>query len=160
MHGVIMIENTTFDENAALKDHGGSLYAELWFNIPDNAKRYIHLVINNSTFVNNFAHKDGGVIYKYSSNSIIEELNMYRTRVLVLKPKVCYSIHSDPVKRIHIPVITNENCWLIVNKEIMHLPADGRHYEIDTTQKHTALNGSWEDRIHIVGCIDNENISN
>jgi len=34
----------------------------------------------------------------------------------------------------------------------MHLPADGRYYEIDTTQKHTALNGSWEDRIHIVGC--------
>ena len=93
-------------------------------------------------------------------NSIIEELNMYRTRVLILKPKVCYSIHSDPVKRIHIPVITNENCWVIVNKEIMHLPADGRYYEIDTTQKHTALNGSWEDRIHIVGCIDNENISN
>ena len=87
-------------------------------------------------------------------NSIIEELNMYRTRVMVLKPKVCYSIHSDPVKRIHIPVITNENCWLIVNKEIMHLPADGRHYEIDTTQKHTALNGSWEDRIHIVGSVE------
>ena len=87
-------------------------------------------------------------------NSIIEELNMYRTRVMVLKPKVCYSIHSDPVKRIHIPVITNENCWLIVNKEIMHLPADGRYYKIDTTQKHTALNGSWEDRIHIVGSVE------
>ena len=36
-------------------------------------------------------------------NSIIEELNMYRTRVLILKPKVCYSIHSDPVKRIGRP---------------------------------------------------------
>ena len=86
-------------------------------------------------------------------NSIIEELNMYRTRVLVLKPKVCYSIHSDPVKRIHIPVYTNENCWIIVNKEIMHLPADGNYYEIDTTQYHTALNGSEEYRVHIVGCI-------
>lgn len=86
-------------------------------------------------------------------NSIIEELNMYRTRVMVLKPKMCYSIHKDPVKRIHIPVITNESCWLIVNKEIMHLPADGNYYEIDTTQKHTALNGSFHDRIHIVGCV-------
>lgn len=85
-------------------------------------------------------------------NSIIEKLDMYRTRVLVLKPKTCYSIHSDPTKRIHIPVITNKKCWLIVNQEVMHLPADGRYYEIDTTQKHTALNGSWEDRIHIVGC--------
>ena len=85
-------------------------------------------------------------------NSIIEKLDMYRTRVLVLKPKTCYSIHSDPTKRIHIPIITNKKCWLIVNQEVMHLPADGRYYEIDTTQKHTALNGSWEDRIHIVGC--------
>jgi len=86
-------------------------------------------------------------------NSIIEELNMYHTRVLLLKPKVCYSIHNDRSKRIHIPVYTNEKCWVIVNKEIMHLPADGNYYEIDTTQQHTALNGSWEDRIHIVGCI-------
>ena len=86
-------------------------------------------------------------------NSILEKFNMYRTRVLVLKPKVCYTIHRDLSKRIHIPVVTNENCWLIVDKEIMHLPADGNYYEIDTTQEHTALNGSWEDRIHIVGCV-------
>ncbi len=86
-------------------------------------------------------------------NSLIAEFNMFRTRVLILKPKVCYSIHCDPSKRIHIPVVTNEKCWLIVDKEIMHLPADGNYYKIDTTQEHTALNGSWEDRIHIVGCV-------
>jgi hypothetical protein len=86
-------------------------------------------------------------------NSILKKLSMYRTRVLYLRPKVCYSIHNDPSKRIHIPVYTNENCWIIVNKEIMHLPADGNYYEIDTTQYHTALNGSEEYRVHIVGCI-------
>ena len=86
-------------------------------------------------------------------NHIIDELNLYRTRVLVLHPKVCYTLHRDPSKRIHIPVVTNDLCWVIVNKEIMHLPADGRYYEIDTTQEHTALNGSWEARTHIVGCI-------
>jgi len=86
-------------------------------------------------------------------NSIIKKLNMYRTRVLLLKPKVCYTIHTDSSKRIHIPIYTNEKCWLIVNKDIIHLPADGNYYEIDTTQEHTALNGSPEDRVHIVGCI-------
>lgn len=86
-------------------------------------------------------------------NHIIEDLNMCRTRVLVLHPKTCYSLHRDTSKRIHIPVVTNEKCWMIVNKEIMHLPADGRYYEIDTTQEHTALNGSWEARTHIVGCV-------
>ena len=89
-------------------------------------------------------------------NSIMKELNMYRTRVLILKPKVCYSIHRDPSKRIHIPVITNEKCWHIINKEVRYLPADGNYYEVDTTQEHTALNGSWEDRIHIVGCVGPE----
>ena len=63
MHGVIIIDNTTFDENVAEKHQGGSLYAALWYSIPDNAKRYTHLVINNSTFTNNFAQKDGGGIY-------------------------------------------------------------------------------------------------
>ena len=38
-------------------------------------------------------------------------------------------------------------------KEIIYLPADGNYYEIDTTQEHTALNGSRKDRIHIVGCV-------
>ena len=86
-------------------------------------------------------------------NHIIDELNLYRTRVLVLHPKVCYTLHRDPSKRIHIPVVTNDLCWVIVNKEIMHLPADGRYYEIDTTKEHTALNGSWQVRTHIVGCV-------
>ena len=78
MHGVIIIDNTTFDENVAEKDQGGSLYAELWSSIPDNAKRYTHLVINNSTFTNNFAQKDGGGIYmkgyKYSNLFIAAQL--------------------------------------------------------------------------------------
>jgi len=86
-------------------------------------------------------------------NSILEELNMCRTRVLILKPKQCYSIHTDRSKRIHIPVVTNENCWIILNREVIHLPANGNYYEIDTTQEHTAVNGSWENRIHLVGAV-------
>ena len=86
-------------------------------------------------------------------NSLIEKLNMYRTRVLILHSKVCYTLHRDDSKRIHIPIVTNEKCWLIINKELIHFPADGSYYEIDTTQKHTAVNASWKDRIHIVGCI-------
>ena len=86
-------------------------------------------------------------------NSLIKKLNMYRTRVMILEPKSCYSIHTDPTKRIHIPVYTNEKCWIIVNKEIIYLPADGNYYEIDTTHQHTALNGSSENRIHIVGLV-------
>ena len=86
-------------------------------------------------------------------NSIIKDLNLYRTRVMNMKSKSCYTIHRDWTKRIHIPVITNEHCFLIVNNEIKHYPADGNHYLVDTTQLHTAVNAGRENRIHIVGVV-------
>ena len=86
-------------------------------------------------------------------NSIIKDLNLYRTRVMNMEPKTCYTLHRDWTKRIHIPVITNNNCFLIINNEIKHYPADGNYYLTDTTQLHTAVNASRKNRIHIVGVV-------
>ena len=86
-------------------------------------------------------------------NSIIKDLNMTRTRIMNLKSKTCYSYHKDYSKRIHIPIITNENCFMIIDKKLEHYPANGTYYIADTTKYHTAVNASWEDRIHIVGVI-------
>ena len=86
-------------------------------------------------------------------NSIIKDLNMYRTRVMNMPPRTCYTIHKDTTKRIHIPIITNEHCLFIIDKEIKHYPADGSYYLVDTTQYHTAVNASIQNRIHIVGVI-------
>lgn len=87
------------------------------------------------------------------TNSIILMLNLVRTRVMRMKPKTCYSYHSDMTKRIHIPLITNENCFMVIEDEIFRYPADGNYYIMDTTKKHTAVNASFRERIHIVGCI-------
>lgn len=84
-------------------------------------------------------------------NSIIKEHNLYRVRIMNLKSKCCYSYHSDQCKRFHIPIITNDNCFIIVEDKITRLPADGNYYIVDTTKKHTAVNASWEDRIHLIG---------
>ena len=87
-------------------------------------------------------------------NSIIKDLKMYRTRVMKLKPKTCYTYHQDTTKRIHIPLVTNDKCFFIINSQVKHYPADGNYYVVDTTQMHTALNASKEDRIHIIGVIN------
>jgi len=85
------------------------------------------------------------------TNSIISDLGMFRTRVMLIRPYQCYSYHRDATPRIHIPLITDEKCMLIVDDKVIRLPADGNHYKIDTTLYHTALNGSNIERIHIVG---------
>ena len=71
-----------------------------------------------------------------------------------LKSKECYTYHWDHLKRIHIPLITNEKCFFIVDNKLSQLPADGNYHMVDTTKMHTAINASWEDRLHIVGVVD------
>ena len=38
----------------------------------------------------------------------------------------------------HIPLVTNENRFMIVDDQLHRLPADGSIYIIDTTKNHTA----------------------
>ncbi len=85
-------------------------------------------------------------------NSILIEQNLCRTRIMKTRPKTCYLWHKDPRKRYHIPVKTNEHCFLLLERDgRIHLPATGEGYIVDTTQFHTQVNASREERIHIVG---------
>jgi len=68
-----------------------------------------------------------------------------------LKSKTCYTYHQDYGKRFHIPIITNDSCFFVIDDKIKRYPADGNYYIIDTTKKHTAVNASWKDRIHLIG---------
>jgi len=89
----------------------------------------------------------------------IRENNLYRTRIMQILPKTCYSYHNDRTPRIHLAVITNPHCFLAVDKELFHIPADGHAYFVDTTKPHTAINCTFDfNRIHIVGCINSVDI--
>ncbi len=88
------------------------------------------------------------------TNSVITDLGMYRSRVMRMKPKTCYSYHRDATQRVHIPLVTNDKCFFVIDDEIKRCPADGSHYLIDTRKLHTFVNASREERIHIIGCVD------
>jgi hypothetical protein len=92
-------------------------------------------------------------------NSIIKEHELHRVRLMRLKSKTCYSYHQDQNKRFHIPIISNDDCFFVIEEEIKRYPADGNWYLIDTTKKHTAINASWEDRIHLIGNLNTKNNS-
>ena len=70
-----------------------------------------------------------------------------------MKRKTCYYWHKDSTKRLHIPIVTHPHCFLLVDGNQFHLPADGQAHIVDTTKMHTALNASKIDRIHIVGAF-------
>lgn len=89
--------------------------------------------------------------------SIIEEFNMYRARVMKLIHKTCYSYHTDNTPRIHIPLISNDKCFFVIDDQVVRLPADGSVYLVDTTKLHTAVNANLDHRIirtHLMGNVD------
>ena len=84
-------------------------------------------------------------------NFVMNKYGMKRTRLLNLHPNDCYSYHVDPTKRIHIPLVSDEYCMAIIEDKVYRLPADGTVYLVDTTLRHTFLNGGDYDRLHLVG---------
>ena len=83
--------------------------------------------------------------------AVIEHYNCFRTRIMLMPPRQCYSIHADPTPRLHLPIVTNSQCWMIwPHTNQCYQMAPGNLYSADTTKAHTFINGSEEDRIHVV----------
>lgn len=84
------------------------------------------------------------------------EVPVYRTRIMLARPKGCYSIHKDYSPRLHLPLITNKQCNFLITEPMtmFHLPADGTTTWVDTTKQHTFMNGSTEQRLHLVMIVE------
>lgn len=82
-----------------------------------------------------------------------------RIRYMTMAPKSVLTYHWDPddVIRLHIPLITNDNCFFINNEVISRMDAVGHMYTFDSTVKHTAVNASRESRTHLVASVYNAN---
>ena len=110
--------------------------------------------------VNDLLYKEEEFVYPIFdipyTNSLIKELNMFRTRVLIMGPKSCYSYHKDPKERVHIPLKTNAKALFIVDK-LVYTGKDicaGNCYKFDTRKMHIAVNGHRvKTRTHIAGAI-------
>ena len=75
-----------------------------------------------------------------------------RFRIMNMSGPSCYTIHKDLTKRYHLVIDTNENCLFLFPSlgKMMHIPADGSLYLVETRIPHTFVNGSRSRRIHLV----------
>ena len=75
-----------------------------------------------------------------------------RIRILLKEPRSTLSWHRDPEPRLHVPIITNPGCLMVIDNVAKHLPADGSVWVTNNTKYHNAFNGGEEDRVHLVAC--------
>ena len=90
---------------------------------------------------------------------IINQYKLVRTRFMWVNSMSCYSMHRDLSPRIHVPIITNPECYFVMKTGseglIEHLPA-GKVYWTDTRIHHTFMNCSPEPRLHLIGVPTSE----
>ncbi len=102
-------------------------------------------------FIDKAKHTYFYTIYK----QLCKDFKVGRMRIMLLDVNKCLSWHKDPQKRIHIPVVTNPGCKMIIEDNIYHMDA-GSCYIANTMKKHTALNAGMERRYHILITLNDD----
>ena len=100
-------------------------------------------------FVKDFEH----TYFKEVYDKLSKKFKLGRARVLLKEPRSTLSWHRDPEPRLHIPIITNPGCIMVIENVAKHLPADGSVYITNNIKYHNAFNGGEESRVHLVACL-------
>ena len=91
--------------------------------------------------------------FKEVYEELSKRFKLGRVRLLLKEPRSTLSWHRDPEPRLHIPIITNPGCLMVIDNVAMHMPADGSVWVTNNTKYHNAFNGGEENRIHLVACV-------
>ena len=132
-----------------------------YWTIPDNNGQEVERAdaIDEEQF-NEFVPDYNDTYLKHVYDKLSKIYKLGRTRVLKKEPRSTLSWHKDPEPRLHIPIITNYGCRMVIDDRAYHMPADGSVYLTNTTKYHNFFNGGEEDRIHIVATLPNFKLFN
>jgi len=91
--------------------------------------------------------------FKEVFETLSKRFKLGRVRLLLKEPRSTLSWHKDPECRLHIPIITNKGCSMVIENVAKHLPADGNVWITNNTKYHNFFNGGEQARIHLVACV-------
>ena len=111
-------------------------------DIPIDESKYTELV---SDFNNTYFEE----VY----NTLRKKFKLGRVRILLKEPRSTLSWHRDPEPRLHIPIVTNPGCRMVIDNMAKHMPADGTVTITNNTKYHNFFNGGEQERIHLVACV-------
>ncbi len=115
---------------------------EVTRDVPIDESKYTKLV---PEFENTYFKE----VYK----TLSKRFKLGRVRLLLKEPRSTLSWHKDPEPRLHIPIITNLGCSMVIENVAKHLPADGHVTITNNTKYHNFFNGGEQSRIHLVACV-------
>mgnify|MGYP000128870580 CR=1 FL=1 len=148
--GAIPINQIPNDDNSI---DGHNLRGKYWTIADESGKevsRDIEIDVSKYTqLVSEFEN----TYFKEVYETLRKKFKLGRVRLLLKEPRSTLSWHKDPEPRLHIPIITNLGCSMVIENVAKHLPADGNVTITNNTKYHNFFNGGEQARIHLVDCL-------
>ena len=91
--------------------------------------------------------------FKEVYETLKSNFKLGRVRLLLKEPRSTLSWHKDPEPRLHIPIVTNKGCMMVIENVAKHMPADGSVTITNNTKFHNFFNGGEQARVHLVACV-------
>ena len=126
-----------------------------WTKPDSSGKETIRAKKINERAYTEFVNDLEDTYFKEVYDALSKKFKLGRVRILLKEPRSTLSWHRDPEPRLHIPIITNPGCIMVIENVAKHLPADGSVYITNNVKYHNAFNGGEENRVHLVACLPN-----
>ena len=124
-----------------------------WTKPSSSGKEEIRAKSINERAYTEFVKDLEDTYFKEVYDILSKRFKLGRVRILLKEPRSTLSWHRDPEPRLHIPIITNPGCMMVIENAAKHLPADGSVYITNNVKYHNAFNGGEENRVHLVACL-------
>ena len=148
--GAIPLNQIPNDKNSVL---GHNVRGKYWTIPNENGKEVSRDIDIDEAKYTELIPEFEKTYFKEVYETLNKKFKLGRVRLLLKEPRSTLSWHKDPEPRLHIPIITNLGCSMVIENVAKHLPADG-HVTITNNKKyHNFFNGGEQARIHLVACV-------
>jgi len=132
---------------------GENVKGVYWTKPDSSGKEAIRAKVINEKDYTEFVKDLEDTYFKEVYDVLSKRFKLGRVRILLKEPRSTLSWHRDPEPRLHIPIITNPGCIMVIENVAQHLPADGSAWITNNIKYHNAFNGGEESRVHLVACL-------
>ena len=148
--GAISLNQIPNDENSI---KGNNIRGKYWTIADEYGKEVSRDIDIDESNYTQLVPEFQDTYFKEVYETLIKRFKLGRVRLLLKEPRSTLSWHKDPEPRLHIPIITNLGCSMVIENIAKHLPADGSVTITNNTKYHNFFNGGEQDRIHLVACV-------
>ena len=148
--GAIPINQIPNDENSI---KGNNIRGKYWTIADDTGKEVSRDVDIDESKYTQLVPEFEKTYFKEVFEILSKKYKLGRVRLLLKEPRSTLSWHKDPECRLHVPIITNLGCSMVIENVAKHLPADGNVTITNNTKYHNFFNGGEQPRVHLVACV-------